>query len=320
MKNDRNNTSLGLPNGESSSDAPRTDAAASEIDITKDRLGEILAGRRHQLGLRIEEIAEDIKIRADYLRAIEQEAFDKLPTVEYGRLFLKSYAERLGLNVSDIYALYDVHHRPSWEPPKPRSVTPGASGMPAGPTPRMPAPKPIPTKVWVYLLIGVIAIAIIFIGVLKLMNPSDGESSDVRQPASSEQTVAQSPPPVEPPAEPVAAPVTDTTASAASDGEVVIDAEMLLTLTFDRDTWVKLIADSDTIASGIFGAGKSVQAKGLDRFTLSLGHTEGVQASVNGRQLRPFSVWTKKFSGMVITADSVANWMLTAQPSGGPIQ
>lgn len=320
MKNDRNNTSLGLPSGEPSSDAPRADVAASEIDITKDRLGEILAGRRHQLGLRIEEVAEDIKIRADYLRAIEQEAFDKLPTVEYGRLFLKSYAERLGLNVSDVYALYDVHHRPSWEPPKPRAVTPGASGMPAGPTPRMPAPKPIPTKVWVYLVIGVIAIAIIILGVLKLMNPTDGESSGVQQPASTEQTIAQSPPPVEPQVEPVAAPVADTMSSAVTEGEVVIDAEMLLTLTFDRDTWVKLVADSDTIASGIFGAGKSVQAKGLDRFVLSLGHTEGVQANVNGRQLRPFSNWTRKFTDMVITADSVANWMLPAQPSGGPIQ
>lgn len=320
MKNDRDNTSLGLPNGESSSDGPRTDVAASEIDITKDRLGETLAGRRHQLGLRIEEIAEDIKIRADYLRAIEQEAFDKLPTVEYGRLFLKSYAERLGLNVSDVYALYDVHHRPSWEPPKPRSVTPGASGMPAGPTPRMPAPKPIPTKVWVYLVIGVIAIAIVIIGVLKLMNPKDGESSAVQQPATSEQTVAQSSPPVEPQVEPAAAPLTDSMPTTVSESEVVIDAEMLITLTFDRDTWVKLIADSDTIASGIFGAGKSLQAKGLDRFTLSLGHTEGVQASVNGRQLRPFSAWTKKFSGMVITADSVANWMLTEEPTGGPIQ
>jgi hypothetical protein len=320
MKNDRNSTSLGLPNGETQSEAPRSDVAAAEIDITKDRLGEILAGRRHQLGLRIEEIAEDIKIRSDYLRAIEQEAFDKLPTVEYGRLFLKSYAERLGLNVSDVYALYDVHHRPSWEPPKPRAVTPGASGMPAGPTPRMPAPKPVPTRVWVYLVIGIIAIAIIILGVLRLLNPKDGESSGVLENSSHGQTIAQSAPPVQPSLEPVAVPAADTALPAVSEGEVVIDAEMLLTLTFDRDTWVKLIADSDTIASGIFGAGKTLQAKGLDRFTLSLGHTEGVQASVNGRLLRPFSAWTKGFGSMVINADSVAGWMLPEQPTGGPIQ
>lgn len=317
MKNERNNTSLGLPNGETQSE-PRPDVVASEIDITKDRLGEILSGRRHQLGLRIEEIAEDIKIRADYLRAIEQEAFDKLPTVEYGRLFLKSYAERLGLNVSDVYALYDVHHRPSWEPPRPRPAA--EPGMPAGPTPRMPAAKPIPGKVWVYLIVGIIAIAIIILGVLKLMSPKDGESSGTQQPASSGEQVTQSTPAVEPQDAPVTSPVNDTGSPSPAEDEVVIDAEMLLTLTFDRDTWVKLIADSDTIASGIFGAGKSIQAKGLDRFVLSLGHTEGVQATVNGRQLRPFSSWTKGFGSMNITADSLANWMLPEQPSGGPIQ
>src|SRR3989304_2244964 len=137
MKNDRNNTSLGLPAGDPSPDGPRSDIAPLEIDITKDRLGEILAARRHQLGLRLEEIAEDIKIRADYLRAIEQEAFDKLPTAEYSRLFLKSYAERLGLNINDIYALYDVHHRPAWEPLKARATV-ADTHQPHGPPPRPP--------------------------------------------------------------------------------------------------------------------------------------------------------------------------------------
>ncbi len=163
MKNDRDNTSLGLPAGDSSPERAHPNVAPSEIDITKDHLGEILTARRHQLGLRIEEIAEDIKIRADYLRAIEQEAFDNLPTAEYGRLFLKSYAERLGLNVNDIYALYDVHHRPPWEPAARPRPAHGESRMPAGPTPRMPMAKPIPTKLWLYLVVGILALAFVIL-------------------------------------------------------------------------------------------------------------------------------------------------------------
>ncbi len=318
MKNDRNNASLGLPAGESSSEGPKIELAPSEIDITKDRLGEILGARRHQLGLRIEEIAEDIKIRADYLRAIEQEAFDKLPTLEYGRLFLKSYAERLGLNINDIYALYDVHHRPAWEPPSKARSAGVEPGMPIGPTPRMPVAKPIPTKVWIYLMLGIVALAIVIIGVLKLTaKSSDGAPASSEEVRSSQPTTSRSAPPEPAPVQQVAPSVPETTA-AASSAEIVIDAEMQLVLTFDRDTWVKLVADNDTIASGIFGAGKTVQAKGLDRFVLSLGHTEGVQASVNGRNLKPFSTWTRGFGSMVITADSVAAWM---EPStGGPIQ
>ena len=320
MKNDRNNTSLGLPPGDSAPDGARSDVAPSEIDITNDHLGEILAARRHQLGLRIEEIAEDIKIRADYLRAIEQEEFDKLPTVEYGRLFLKSYAERLGLNVNDIYALYDVHHRQSWEPVSRQRTAPGDPGMPIGPTPRMPVAKPIPTKLWVYLVVGLIAIAVVIFGVIKLMNADNTSSSQSRSNETSPPVVAgptqpatASPTPVQqiPLAVPDSQPTTD---------EIVIDAEMLLSLSFDRETWVKLVADNDTIASRIFYAGQKLEAKGLDRFTLSLGHTDGVQASVNGRQLKSFSSWTRGFGSMVITADSVAAWMLPVPPAGGPLQ
>jgi len=318
MKNDQNNASLGLPAGDSASDNVRADAAPKEIDVTTDRLGEILAARRHQLGLRIEEIAEDIKIRADYLRWIEQEAFDKLPTVEYGRLFLKSYAERLGLSINDIYALYDVHHRPAWEPPSRHRAASGETGFPTGPTPRMPAAKPIPAKVWIYVIVGLVAIAVVIFGVIKLMNADSTSGNDSRTTDDPPQVVANpAPAPVQPPVE---AQAVVTNSVPVTTDEIVIDAEMLLTLSFDRETWVKLVADNDTIASGIYYAGQKLEAKGLDRFTLSLGHTDGVQASVNGAHLKPFSAWTRGFGGMVITADSVASWMIPEQTTGGPLQ
>lgn len=318
MKNEHTNASLGLPAGDSTTDSVRPDPTLREIDVTTDRLGEILAARRHQLGLRIEEIAEDIKIRAEYLRWIEQEAFDKLPTVEYGRLFLKSYAERLGLNVNDIYALYDVHHRPAWEPPSRQRAASGETGFPTGPTPRMPAAKPIPGKVWAFLVVAIIAIAVIILAVLKMLG-KDG-AAEVNSPR-----IEQAPPvladpaptPVQQPAQNAQAIIPD---SAIATDEIVIDAEMLLILTFDRETWVKLVADNDTIASGIYYAGQKIEAKGLDRFTLSLGHTDGVQASVNGAELKPFSSWTRGFGAMVITADSVASWMVPEQTTGGPLQ
>jgi cytoskeletal protein RodZ len=310
MKNGRNNASLGLPSGDASSEGPRIDLAPTEIDITKDRLGEILAARRHQLGLRIEEIAEDIKIRPDYLRAIEQEAFDKLPTLEYGRLFLKSYAERLGLNINDIYALYDVHHRPAWEPPSKARTSGAEHGMPIGPTPRMPAAKPIPAKVWIYLLIALVALAIVIIGILRLTKTSDGSPVDSRISTPPQRAAAEPATQTQDP-QPIASALPDPATAA---DEIVIDAEMQLVLTFDRDTWVKLVADNDTIASGIFGPGRTLSAKGLDRFTISLGHTEGVRAEVNGRRLRPFSTRAASLAGLVMTADSVVAWMETEQP------
>ena len=57
-------------------------------------------------------MADDTKIRPVYLRALEEEAFDDLPTPQYARLFLKTYAERLGINVTEVYALLDLCDHP----------------------------------------------------------------------------------------------------------------------------------------------------------------------------------------------------------------
>ncbi|HWO57370.1 MAG TPA: RodZ domain-containing protein [bacterium] len=318
MTNGRNTTGS-APESGNTPGAGRIDIAAGEIDITRDRLGEILAARRHQLGLKIEEIAEDIKIRAEYLRFLEQEAFDKLPTPEYGRLFLKSYAERLGLNINDIYALYDVHHRPAWAPPARTRVTANDAGMPIGPTPRLPAAKPIPSKVWLYVIFGIVALALVIFGVMKLV---ESRRSADAAPATSGSNVAQRPVREPEPAPTASAAAADTTSAAATvtdTAEVLIPDVMELSLAFDRPTWVELFADNDSITSRIYQAGEILTAKGLDRFILSLGHTDGVRAAANGRPLKPFRSWTVGFKRMLVTADSIAAWLVPAS-AGGPIQ
>lgn len=327
MTNGRNNTGS-APEPGNTPGAGRIDIAAGEIDITKDRLGEILAARRHQLGLKIEEIAEDIKIRAEYLRFLEQEAFDKLPTPEYGRLFLKSYAERLGLNINDIYALYDVHHRPAWVPPARTRVTANDAGMPIGPTPRLPAAKPIPSKVWLYVIFGIVALALVIFGVMKLVEsrksadaaPSTPTSTavqrPVREPEPATTALATSSSDT---ATAVAADTSTAAATVTDTAEVLIPDVMELSLAFDRPTWVELFADNDSITSRIYQAGEILTAKGLDRFILSLGHTDGVQAAANGRPLKPFRSWTVGFKRMLVTADSIAAWLVPA-PAGAAIQ
>ncbi len=318
----RNNISLNLPDGTSGGGGGRPDLpSAGEIDITKDRLGDVIGARRHQLGLKVEEIAEDIKIRADYLRAIEQEDFDSLPTPQYTRLFLKSYAERLGLNVSEIYAIYDLHHRPPQEMvPKPR---PGETVVPIVVPPRMQQPpRSDRTRLWLILVVAIIVlltVAAILSRVLKSSSEPDQTQGSVSEqqstPAQHLADVAQT----QSPAQQTAA--TPDTMAAESNSQPVIDADMRMTLTFTQDTWVRLVADADTVVNTVVRGGQTVEGKASNQFALSLGHTIGVEAAVNGRPLRAFSTWTKGFGGMVITADSVAAWMIPgAAGTGGAAQ
>lgn len=61
-------------------------------------IGSTLREERIRLGLGIDQIEADTKIRAKYLMALEDERFEALPGTAYARAFLRDYAEQLGLD------------------------------------------------------------------------------------------------------------------------------------------------------------------------------------------------------------------------------
>ena len=68
----------------------------------EETVGEKLRQARHYKQLKIEEAARLVNIRADYLIALEEENFDKLPAGLYGKNFLKEYAAFLGLKTAEL--------------------------------------------------------------------------------------------------------------------------------------------------------------------------------------------------------------------------
>ena len=73
--------------------------------------------------LNIEELEASTKIRAKYLRAIENEEFGLLPGPTYVKSFLRTYAEKLGLDPQ----LLVEEFRAQYEPPEPLEFQPLAS-------------------------------------------------------------------------------------------------------------------------------------------------------------------------------------------------
>ncbi|NLZ74689.1 helix-turn-helix domain-containing protein [Candidatus Falkowbacteria bacterium] len=65
-------------------------------------LGEKLQQARRQKNLKIENIAQQLGIKTEYLIALEEERFDKLPAGLYGKNFIKKYASFLGLDNEEI--------------------------------------------------------------------------------------------------------------------------------------------------------------------------------------------------------------------------
>jgi transcriptional regulator with XRE-family HTH domain len=66
--------------------------------------GETLRLNRENKKIRLEEAANHLRIKKDYLIALEKDEYDKLPSGLYGRQFLKKYCQLLRLNYKKILA------------------------------------------------------------------------------------------------------------------------------------------------------------------------------------------------------------------------
>jgi cytoskeletal protein RodZ len=99
--------------------------ATRTLAVSVFEIGSALSQARHRLGLELAQVEQQTKLRAHYLRALEQEQFDQLPP-GYRRSFLRSYATFLGLDadllVDEYAARYETHEEPHATESVPRPV------------------------------------------------------------------------------------------------------------------------------------------------------------------------------------------------------
>jgi helix-turn-helix protein len=99
-------------------------------------IGETLREARVRQRVNIEELEQSTKIRAKYLRALENEEFGLLPGPTYVKSFLRTYAEKLGLDAN----LLVQEFRAKYEEPEPVEIQPITSS-PRDARRRPPAPS-----------------------------------------------------------------------------------------------------------------------------------------------------------------------------------
>jgi len=69
-------------------------------------VGEILKKARIEKNLSLENIEKNLRIRKKFLIAIEENAWDRLPSLPYIKGFLRSYSSYLGLKSEEIIAIF----------------------------------------------------------------------------------------------------------------------------------------------------------------------------------------------------------------------
>src|SRR5919202_923710 len=75
-------------------------------------IGERLREARMRQRVDVSEVESATKIRAKYLRALENEEFDLLPGPTFVKTFLRTYAEQLGLDPHRLVEEYRAKYEP----------------------------------------------------------------------------------------------------------------------------------------------------------------------------------------------------------------
>lgn len=216
------------------------------MNATGTGIGRALKRARELRGKSLEEASRETRIRAEYLQALEREAFDRLLGDVYVRGFLRSYASYLGLDADRIMAAYSrTNGAPQAAPTPPRTPTPASASNGEG------HPMNHRRAHWGRWA-SIAVVALVAVGVVAIASrPDDAPPVDLPEAASVEPTT----PPV----------VVNLVTVEAVDARVVVDGE----LEFE----------------GRLARGEARSFQGAERIELFLANGEAVQLTVNGHKL-----------------------------------
>jgi len=253
--------------------------------------GAILKRCREYHDLSLEEAEESTKIGANYLLALEEDQVSQFSSLAYLKGFLRIYATYLGLNPDDMIRLYEKLYSASSEEGGQSAGTTGVGNPP--PRKKFPLQKlAMPAVILVLILITA-----------TIINRSPSPPVRQNQPASATAPIA-------------APPILKTRSSARQTGPAIIPQETVVeqkrgdspppalnraqkpAAESTRGFVVRLkVTQGGTLTVTIDGSasqdydlvvGDSIEWKADRTITLELSNAGGVEAELNGRQLKPF--------------------------------
>ena len=225
-------------------------------------IGNSLREARLRQGYELPRVEADTKIRAKYLRALEEERFEVLPGETYVKGFLRTYAEYLGLDgqlyVDEFNSRFTREEEPL-APPRPRRETSRS--------------RAVESNFVIVALAGIIAVTILVVVAWKFgssgAQPSTGIPPVVNTPTGSTGTGTDQAP---------AAPANHKT----NKVRLVLYAD-------GGDCWLRVRSKSATgklLYEGTLQAGQTQRFVDEKRIWLQLGAPAYLKGIVNGERIR----------------------------------
>jgi cytoskeleton protein RodZ len=226
-------------------------------------IGDTLREARMRQKIDITEIESKTKIRAKYLRAMENEEFDLLPGSTFAKSFLRTYADALGLDAHRLVEEYRAQYEPRVD-----SDLPPLSSQPSSARRRNARhERRAPGRRFLAIVAGLVVLIVVLL-VVGILSPSN--NNDKKATASTTTTTTAS-----------------TTSAKSSGGQTApatTPTRVALRLVPSVPTYVCVDRGAGTpvLYEGTLDAGKSWRGRHL---RLNLGKTS-VTLTANGKRVR----------------------------------
>ncbi len=240
-------------------------------------LGQYLLNARLAKDIDLRDAAQQTRISIQYLRALENEDFSKLPGEVFVKGFLRNYGRFLNLDESEVMKKY-AQLKPQPAPPSPPA--PNADNVVVAGEHETPKETPIEPFVW-----GAV-ILILFLVFLFSSLPSR-LSKNIQQPAGST----------------VPAVLSRETMSAQG----VKQEKLYLEVVAIEDTWLLVRTDDSPQKKAVLKRGESLTWSADERFLLSYGRIGALKLALNGVELAVNGTKETLVRDLVITRAGVLN-------------
>jgi cytoskeletal protein RodZ len=267
-------------------------------------LGQRLREERLRQGKSIRPIAEDLRIGARYLEAIEAEQWDLLPGGFFNRSFVRQYAEALGLNGPQFENEYrsfvsrdagvDLEAMGAARDPRARLLEERKLISVAPVTERPTSFFDSRTGLALAALVVLIAGGGLFSLLWDNARTSNGPKAAV---SASDRPSLQPIVPTQPQSEPAASitavtNVTESTNNAVAgssieSGHSVIDGVISLNISATEKTWIEITADGKRIFMGVLEAGQTQTMRTSESARMVVGNAGGITVQKAGRDIGP---------------------------------
>src|SRR5512139_557489 len=266
-------------------------------------LGSYLRTVREARNIDLREAAQQTRISINYLKAIEEEDFSKLPGEVFVKGFLKNYARFLQLPEDEVVRRYAELSRPS------KSTAPAPAPTAAAPTAAAPKPAPAPEQQaapvrerrpsrnlepYIWAAVALTALAALILTTLP------GQHAPRKQEDS---PASHSIPTATAPAAPMPAPRAE---------------KLYLDIVALEDVWVLVRTDASPQKKAILKKGERVTWSADERFLLSYAGLGNVELILNGNLLTVKGPKNAVVRDLVITSAGIAYQKVESEQPAAP--